>query len=112
MDRGRTLAHDSRDVERPAREYGITIVGVAVEAPDQDPSATYTANLIRAMQTAGVKAIFSERQFPTKLIDELAAQAGARVVSNLYDNALGDPPITSYEAVINWDTDPLVAALR
>jgi zinc/manganese transport system substrate-binding protein len=95
-----------------AREYGITIVGVAVEAPGQDPSATYTANLIAAMRSAGVKAIFSERQFPTKLIDELAAQAGATVVSNLYDDALGDPPVTSYEAVIKWDTDQLVAALR
>jgi len=95
-----------------AREYGITIVGVAVEAPGQDPSATYTANFIAAMRSAGVKAIFSERQFPTKLIDELAAQAGARVVSNLYDDALGDPPVTSYEAVISWDTDQLVAALR
>ena len=95
-----------------ARAYGITIVGVAVEAPGQDPSATYTANLIAAIRAAGVKAIFSERQFPTKLIDELAAQAGAIVVSNLYDDALGDPPVTSYEAVITWDTDQLVAALR
>jgi ABC-type Zn uptake system ZnuABC Zn-binding protein ZnuA len=95
-----------------AREYGVTIVGVAVEAPGQDPSATYTANLITAMRSAGVKAIFSERQFPTKLIDQLAAQAGAIVVSNLYDDALGDPPVTSYEAVISWDTDQLVAALR
>ena len=95
-----------------ARAYGITIVGVAVEAPGQDPGATYTASLIAAMRSAGVKAIFSERQFPTKLIDELAAQAGASVVSNLYDDALGDPPVTSYEAVITWDTDQLVAALR
>ena len=95
-----------------AREYGITIVGVAVEAPGQDPSAAYTANLITAMRSAGVKAIFSERQFPTKLIDQLAAEAGAIVVSNLYDDALGDPPVTSYEAVIGWDTDQLVAALR
>ena len=95
-----------------ARAYGITIVGVAVEAPGQDPGATYTASLIAAIRAAGVKAIFSERQFPTKLIDELAAQAGAIVVSNLYDDALGDPPVTSYEAVITWDTDQLVAALR
>lgn len=87
-------------------------MGAAVEAPGQGPSATYTANLIRAMQTAGVKAIFNERQFPTKRIDELAALAGARVVSNLCDDALGDLPITSYAAVITWNTDQLVAALR
>jgi ABC-type Zn uptake system ZnuABC Zn-binding protein ZnuA len=95
-----------------AREYGITIVGVAVEAPGQDPSAGYTADLIEAVKAAGVKAIFSESQFPTKLIDQLAAETGAKVVADLYDDALGDPPITSYEAVISWDTDQLVAALK
>jgi manganese/iron transport system substrate-binding protein len=94
-----------------AREYGITIVGVAVEAPGQDPSAGYTAQLVKAIREAGVKVIFSERQFPTKLVDQLAAETGARVVSNLYDDSLGDPPITSYEAVIRWDTEQLVTAL-
>ncbi|HKB29084.1 MAG TPA: metal ABC transporter substrate-binding protein [Candidatus Limnocylindrales bacterium] len=95
-----------------AREYGITIVGVAVEAPGQDPSAGNSAELIRAIRDAGVKAIFSESQFPTKLLDELASETGAKVVANLYDDALGDPPVTSYEALIGWDVDQLVTALR
>jgi ABC-type Zn uptake system ZnuABC Zn-binding protein ZnuA len=95
-----------------AREYGITIVGVAVEAPGQDPSAGYTAELITAIRAAGVKAIFSESQFPTKLVDQLAAETGTKVVANLYDDALGDPPVTSYEALIDWDVDQLVAALK
>jgi ABC-type Zn uptake system ZnuABC Zn-binding protein ZnuA len=95
-----------------AREYGITIVGVAIAAPGQDPSAGYTAALIDAIRKAGVKAIFSESQFPAKLVDQLAAETGTKVVANLYDDALGDPPVTSYEAVIRWDTQQLVAALR
>ena len=95
-----------------AREYGITIVGVAVEAPGQDPSAGYTAQLISAIKAAGVKAIFSESQFPAKLVEQLAAETGAKVVANLYDDALGDPPVSSYEAVINWDVDQLVTALK
>jgi manganese/iron transport system substrate-binding protein len=95
-----------------ARAYGITIVGVAVQAPGQDPSAGDTARLITAIREAGVKAIFSEDQFPTKLVDQLGAEAGVKVVSNLYDDALGDDPVASYEAVINWDTEQLVAALK
>ncbi len=95
-----------------ARAYGITIVGVAVRAPGQDPSAAETAALIAAIRDAGVKAIFSEAQFPTRLVDQIAVETGATVVSNLYDDALGDPPISSYEAVITWDTDQLVEALR
>jgi len=94
-----------------ARAYGITIVGVAVEAPGQDPGAAYTAQLITAIKDAHVKAIFSESQFPTKLVDQLAAETGARIVSDLYDDALGDQ-VDSYEAVIAWDTDQLVNALK
>jgi hypothetical protein len=33
-------------------------------------------------------------------------------VASLYDDALGDPPVTSYEEVIRWDTSQLVGALR
>jgi ABC-type Zn uptake system ZnuABC Zn-binding protein ZnuA len=95
-----------------AREYGITIVGVAVGSPGQDPSAGYTAQLISQIEASGVKAIFSEAQFPAKLVDQLASEAGCTVVANLYDDALGDPPITSYEELIRWDTDQLVTALR
>lgn len=95
-----------------ARAYGITIVGVAVAAPGQDPSAGYTARLITAIREAGVKAIFSEAQFPTKLVDQLGVETGATVVSNLYNDSVGDDPVSSYEGVINWDTDQLVAALK
>jgi len=95
-----------------AREYGLQIVGVAVEAPGQDPSAAEIAALIDAIKAAHVKAIFSEDQFPTKLVDQLAASTGAKVVSNLYDDSLGDAPVTSYEALMDWDVDQLVAALH
>jgi ABC-type Zn uptake system ZnuABC Zn-binding protein ZnuA len=95
-----------------AREYGLTIVGVAIEAPGQDPSAGYTAQLIDAIKAAHVKAIFSEAQFPPRLVDQLAAATGVTVVADLYDDALGDDPVTSYEALIRWDTDQLVRALR
>jgi ABC-type Zn uptake system ZnuABC Zn-binding protein ZnuA len=94
-----------------ARAYGITIVGVAVEAPGQDPSAAYTAKLIQAIRDSGVKAIFSEVQFPTQLVDQLASESGAKVVANLYDGTLSDT-VSSYEALIRWDTDQLVAALK
>lgn len=94
-----------------AREYGLEIVGVAVEAPGQDPSAAEIAALIEAIKAAHVKAIFSEDQFPTQLVDQLAASTGATVVADLYDDSLGDPPVTSYEALMTWDVDQLVDAL-
>ena len=95
-----------------ARAYGITIVGTAVAAPGQDPTAAYTAQLIDAIKASGVKAIFSESQFPTRLVDQLAAETGAKVVADLYDDSVGDPPADTYEGVLAWDTDQLVAALK
>ncbi len=95
-----------------ARAYGLTIVGVAVEAPGQDPSAGEIANLIDAIKATGVRAIFSERQFPTALVDQIARETGATVVANLYNDTLGDDPVTSYEALIRWDVEQLVGALR
>jgi manganese/iron transport system substrate-binding protein len=95
-----------------AREYGITIVGVAVPAPGQDPSAGDTAALVEAIRTAGVKAIFSEAQFPAKLVEQLAAETDARVVADLYDDSVGDPPLATYEGIVRWDTQQLVDALK
>jgi ABC-type Zn uptake system ZnuABC Zn-binding protein ZnuA len=95
-----------------ARAYGLEIVGVAVEAPGQDPSAAYTAQLIDAIRAAHVKAIFSEAQFPARLAQQLAQETGASVVAELFDDSLGDPPVTTYEAVIRWDTEQFVKALQ
>jgi ABC-type Zn uptake system ZnuABC Zn-binding protein ZnuA len=95
-----------------ARAYGLDVVGVAVEAPGQDPSAGEIAALIEAIRESGVKAIFSEGQFPNALVEQLARETGTTVVADLYDDSLGDPPITSYEAVIRWDVEQLVEALR
>jgi ABC-type Zn uptake system ZnuABC Zn-binding protein ZnuA len=95
-----------------AKAYGLEIVGVAVDAPGQEPSAAYTAQLIEAIRAAHVRAIFAEAQFPPKLVQQLAQETGASVVAELYDDSTGDPPITSYEAVIRWDTDQFVKALK
>lgn len=94
-----------------AREYGLEVVGVAVRAPGQDPSAGYVARLVDAVEANGVKAIFSERQFPATLADQIAAETGARVVANLYDDSLGDAPVTTYVAMIRWDTEQIVRGL-
>ena len=94
-----------------ARAYGLTLIGVAVEAPGQEPSAQYAVQLVQAIRANNVKAIFSENQFPTQLVDTLAQETGTKVVSDLYDDALSQD-VPSYVALMRWDTDQIVAALQ
>jgi ABC-type Zn uptake system ZnuABC Zn-binding protein ZnuA len=93
-----------------AREYGVTIVGVVVHAPGQDPSAGDIADLITAIRGAGVRLILAEVQFPDQLVRQISAETGARIESDLYDDALSDT-VPTYEAMIRWDTDKIVEGL-
>jgi manganese/iron transport system substrate-binding protein len=95
-----------------AAAYGLTIVGTVVPAPGQDPNAGQVVALIAAIRASGVKAIFSEAQFNPKVEQQLAAEAGVTVVSNLYNDALGAPPGDTYEGMMRWDADRVVEALR
>jgi ABC-type Zn uptake system ZnuABC Zn-binding protein ZnuA len=94
-----------------AAAYGLEIVGTVVDAPGQDPSAGEVGDLVEAIRADGVKAIFSEIQFSDDLAQTIADETGATVVSDLYDDTLGDPPLDSYEGIIRWDTDRILAAL-
>jgi manganese/iron transport system substrate-binding protein len=95
-----------------AAAYGLEQVGVVVEAPGQDPSAADIAALVQAIRQAGVKAILSEVQFSDELAQTIASETGATVVSDLYTDSLGDPPIDTYEAAIRFDVDQITAALK
>jgi manganese/iron transport system substrate-binding protein len=95
-----------------AAAYGLEIVGVVVEAPGQDPSAADIAALVDAINEVGVKAILSEVQFSDELAQTVAAETGATVVSDLYTDSLGDPPIDRYEAAIRHDVEQIANALK
>jgi len=95
-----------------ARAFGLEIVGNIVSAPGQDPSAGELAALIDAIRASGARAILSEVQFSDELARTLAAETGATVVSDLYTDTLGDPPVDTYPGILRWDVDRIVAALR
>ncbi len=94
-----------------AAAYDLEIVGVVVEAPGQDPSAAEIADLVNAIRQSGVTAILSETQFSDELAHTIAAETGATVVSDLYTDTLGDPPIDTWEAALRHDVEQITAAL-
>jgi zinc/manganese transport system substrate-binding protein len=95
-----------------ARAYEIEIVGVAVEAPGQEPSAKEIAALIDAIKAAGVTSVFSEAQFPSKVLDQVAAETGATVLESLYSDALGDAPANSYLGAMRANASAILASFK
>jgi manganese/iron transport system substrate-binding protein len=94
-----------------ARAYGLTIVGTIVDAPGQDPSAGEIAALVDRIRASGASAIFAEAQFNDALAHAIAAETGATVVSDLYDDSLGNAPVDTYVGMMTWNTDRVVAAI-
>jgi manganese/iron transport system substrate-binding protein len=95
-----------------AAAYGLTVDGTIVDAPGQDPSAGAISALVQAIREHGVKAIFSEAQFNPDLAQTIANETGATVVSSLYTDTVGDAPQDTYESMMRWNVDQVVAALR
>jgi zinc/manganese transport system substrate-binding protein len=82
-----------------------------VDAPGQDPSAGEVADLVAVIRDEDAWAIFSEVQFSDDLVWTIADETGAVVVSDLYNDSLGDPPVDTYEGMIRYDTERIVEAL-
>ena len=94
-----------------AAAYGLTIDGTVVDAPGQDPSAQDVARLVALIRDRQVKAIFGEAQFNPVVVETIANETGATVVTDLYTDSVGDAPLDTYESVMRWNVDRVVEAL-
>jgi ABC-type Zn uptake system ZnuABC Zn-binding protein ZnuA len=96
-----------------AKHYGFELVGVILANVGQEPTAGELAALVETVKAAGAKAVFSEAQFNPKLAATLAEEAGVtKVVTTLYNDALGPAPADTYLGMMRWNVDQIVAALR
>jgi ABC-type Zn uptake system ZnuABC Zn-binding protein ZnuA len=98
------------------RRYGLTFVGSVIPSIDtkSEPSAKETADLIEKIKSEGVPAIFTEASLNPELEDELAKQAGVKVVPDLYGDNLGEAGsgADTYIGFMVTDTLLIVNALR
>ena len=95
-----------------AARYGFQLVGVITPSPGQEPSAGELAQLVRTVKAAQVKAVFSEAQFSPRLTQTLAQEAGVQqVVTDLYNDSLGDPPADTYIGMMRYNVERIVQAL-
>lgn len=96
--------------------YGLTFVGSVIPSLDTraEPSAKETAQLIEKIKAEGVPAIFTESSLNPELEEELASQAGVKVVPNLYGDGLGEEGsgAETYIGMMETNTRLIVEGLR
>ncbi|HET7093966.1 MAG TPA: zinc ABC transporter substrate-binding protein, partial [Thermomicrobiales bacterium] len=98
------------------KRYGLTFVGSVIPSLDSsaEPSAQDTQALTAKIKAEGVPAIFTEASLNPRLEQQLAAEAGVKVVPSLYGDTLGPPGsgADTYLGFMVTDTRLIVDALR
>lgn len=99
-----------------AGRYGFEIVGNAISSVSTesgDPSAAQVAALVDEITSAGVPAIFTENVENSKVIEQIAREAGVTVGQPLYTDALGVPGADgdTYLKMMRHNIDAIVNGL-
>ena len=72
-----------------ARDYGLTVIGAAQPSDFSEPSPREVAALIDQIKREQVPAIFGSEVFPSKVLEQIARESGARYEDKLRDD---EPP--------------------
>lgn len=71
-----------------AKRYGLTVVGAVQPADFAEPSAREVAALIGQLRAERVPAVFGSEVFPSKVLQQIAREAGVAYVDSLRDDEL------------------------
>jgi ABC-type Zn uptake system ZnuABC Zn-binding protein ZnuA len=99
-----------------AEAYGFEIVGSVIPSTmtDAQPSASDVADIVRKIRDQDVPAIFAESSANPALVQQVAREAGIKVVDDLYGDSLGPAGSAgaTYEGMMRENTRKIVEALR
>ncbi|MBI4492902.1 MAG: zinc ABC transporter substrate-binding protein [Chloroflexi bacterium] len=98
------------------RHYGLVFVGSVIPSlsTEAEPSAGEVRKLIQDIKEQHVKAIFTETNLSPRLEQQIAQEAGIKIYSNLYGDALGAPGSEgdTYIKAMLFNTRQIVEGLR
>lgn len=99
-----------------ADHFGFTFTGAAVRAlsTEAEPNAQETANLIAEIKANNVKAIFPENITPSRLLDRVSRDSGAKLAPPLCSDSLSKPggPCATYLDLMRFNITTIVTALQ
>ncbi|MGH2829020.1 MAG: metal ABC transporter substrate-binding protein [Actinomycetota bacterium] len=97
-----------------ARAYGWKVIGAVQPSDFAEPKPREVAQLIRQIRAQKVPAIFGSEVFPSKVLEQIAKESGARYVDKLRDDDLpgskGDRN-HSFLGLLVFDFSTIVGAL-
>jgi ABC-type Zn uptake system ZnuABC Zn-binding protein ZnuA len=74
-----------------ARRYGWTVIGAVQPSDFKEPSAQETAALIDQIKREHVPAVFGSEVFPSKVLEQISKEGGAKFIDKLRDDAPPGP---------------------
>jgi ABC-type Zn uptake system ZnuABC Zn-binding protein ZnuA len=104
--------HDSFAYFAP--RYGLTVIGAIEPASFSEPSPRDVAQVIKQLREEKVPAIFGSEVFPSKVLEQIALEAGVQFIATLRDDDLpGAPgaPEHSYIGMMLENVRTMVTAL-
>jgi ABC-type Zn uptake system ZnuABC Zn-binding protein ZnuA len=104
--------HDSFAYFAP--RYGLTVIGAIEPASFAEPSPREVARVIRQLKQEKLPAVFGSEVFPSKVLDQIAREAGVQFIATLRDDDLpGSPgsPQHSYIGMMLENVRTMVTAL-
>jgi ABC-type Zn uptake system ZnuABC Zn-binding protein ZnuA len=93
-----------------ARDLGLTIVGEIEETPGQEPSAGEVRKVIRVIREKRAAAVFWEPQYPKRLAEMIAGEAGVPLRA-LDPVSTGSTAPSTYEDVMRRNLRTILEAL-
>lgn len=95
------------------RDYGLRFlspVGISTEA---EASAADVASLIREVREQNASAVFAENISDSRLVEQIAAEAGLALGGTLYSDALSEPegPASTYVEMMRTNVSTITTAI-
>ena len=97
-----------------AKDYGWNVIGAVQPSNFEDPQPKEIANLVDQIKERRVPVIFGSEVFPSKVLEQIANETGARYEDTLRDDDLpGKPgePEHSWLGLMRYDYRTMVRAL-
>jgi len=96
-----------------AQAYGLEVIAPEGVSTESEASAQDVAKIIRQIRAEGIPAVFLENVTDRRLLDQIAAETGAKIGGVLYSDALSEPdgPAPTYLGMFRHNAGALTAAL-